>query len=41
MQAPGGIRIVELASTSGIQLLDEARLETAHTLGFGQATAAT
>lgn len=40
-EAPGGIGVVELASTSGIELLGERRIgEQAHTLGFGQAIAA-
>ncbi|MCK2023997.1 glycerate kinase [Microbacterium sp. kSW2-24] len=39
--APGGTGVVELASTSGIELLGERRIgEEAHTLGFGQAIAA-
>ncbi len=39
--APAGTAVVELASTSGIELLGERRLgEDAHTLGFGQAIAA-
>ncbi len=38
---PGGTGIVELASTSGIELLGDRRLPwDAHTLGFGQAIAA-
>lgn len=38
---PGGTGVVELASTSGIELLGERRIgEEAHTLGFGQAIAA-
>ncbi|MFF7294189.1 glycerate kinase [Microbacterium sp. NPDC008134] len=41
VDAPGGIGVVELASTSGIELLGERRFgEDAHTLGFGQAIAA-
>lgn len=40
-EAPGGTGVVELASTSGIELLGERRIgEEAHTLGFGQAIAA-
>ncbi|MFJ4255264.1 glycerate kinase [Microbacterium sp. NPDC090003] len=39
--APQGTGVVELASTSGIELLGERRVgEDAHTLGFGQAIAA-
>lgn len=39
--APGGTGVVELASTSGIELLGERRIgEEANTLGFGQAIAA-
>ncbi|WP_324014035.1 glycerate kinase [Microbacterium sp. JZ37] len=39
--APGGIGVVELASTSGIELLGDARRPwEASTLGFGQAIAA-
>nr|WP_274636990.1 glycerate kinase [Microbacterium bovistercoris] len=39
--APGGTGVVELAGTSGIELLGEARLPfDAHTVGFGQAIAA-
>lgn len=39
--APDGTGVVELASTSGIELLGARRLgEEAHTLGFGQAIAA-
>lgn len=38
--APGGTAVVELASTSGIELLDAPRPLDAHTLGFGQAIAA-
>lgn len=39
--APAGTAVVELASTSGIELLGERRFgEEAHTLGFGQAIAA-
>ncbi|WP_333783462.1 glycerate kinase [Microbacterium sp. ET2] len=38
---PGGTGVVELASTSGIELLgDELRPMDAHTIGFGQAIAA-
>ena len=36
---PGGVGVVELASTSGITLLDELAPLDAHTLGFGQAIA--
>ncbi|WP_345763670.1 glycerate kinase [Diaminobutyricibacter sp. McL0608] len=36
---PGGVGIVELATTSGITLLDELAPLDAHTLGFGQAIA--
>ncbi len=40
-EAPGGTGVVELASTSGIELLGDRRLPwDAHTLGFGQAIAA-
>jgi glycerate kinase len=40
-EAPHGTAVVELASTSGIELLGERRLgEDAHTLGFGQAIVA-
>lgn len=40
-EAPGGTAVVELASTSGIELLGERRLPwDAHTLGFGEAIAA-
>ncbi|QAY59062.1 glycerate kinase [Microbacterium protaetiae] len=40
-EAPGGTGVVELASTSGIELLGRARLPfDAHTIGFGQAIAA-
>lgn len=39
-QSPGGVGVVELASTSGIELLDGLRPWDAHTLGFGQAVAA-
>ncbi|WOF23618.1 glycerate kinase [Microbacterium betulae] len=40
-EAPGGIGVVELASTSGIELLgDDLRPWEASTLGFGQAIAA-
>jgi glycerate kinase len=39
--APGGTAVVELASTSGIELLGDRRLpHEAHTRGFGQAIAA-
>jgi glycerate 2-kinase len=38
--APGGTGVVELASTSGIELLRELRPEDAHTRGFGQAVVA-
>lgn len=39
--APDGVAVVELASTSGIELLGERRLPwDAHTRGFGQAIAA-
>lgn len=39
--APAGTAVVELASTSGIELLGERRLgEDAHTLGFGHAIVA-
>ena len=39
--APRGTGVVELASTSGIELLGDRRIgEDAHTLGFGQAIAA-
>jgi len=37
---PRGTGVVELASTSGIELLDELRPDAAHTIGFGQAIAA-
>lgn len=41
LDAPGGTAVVELASTSGIELLGTRRLgEDAHTLGFGQAVRA-
>ncbi|NEN07937.1 glycerate kinase [Diaminobutyricibacter tongyongensis] len=36
---PGGVGVVELASTSGITLLDELVPLDAHTLGFGEAIA--
>lgn len=39
-QSPGGVGVVELASTSGIELLDRLQPWDAHTLGFGQAVAA-
>lgn len=39
-EAPGGTAVVELASTSGIELLDAPRSWDAHTLGLGQAIAA-
>lgn len=38
--APQGTGVVELASTSGIELLTQLRPETAHTVGFGEAIAA-
>jgi glycerate 2-kinase len=38
--APGGTGVVELASTSGIDLLHGLRPDDAHTIGFGEATAA-
>lgn len=38
--APGGTAVVDLASTSGIELLDELRPWDADTTGFGQAIAA-
>lgn len=38
--APGGTAIVELGSTSGIELLDELQPLDAHTYGLGQAIAA-
>jgi glycerate 2-kinase len=38
--APGGTGVVELASTSGIELLHGLRPEDAHTIGFGEAIAA-
>ena len=38
--APHGVGVVELASTSGIELLDAPRPQDAHTVGFGQAIAA-
>lgn len=37
---PGGVGVVELASTSGLTLLDALLPHHAHTLGFGQAIAA-
>ncbi|MBB2498777.1 glycerate kinase [Amycolatopsis echigonensis] len=37
---PDGTGVVELASTSGLTLLDRPRPATAHTLGFGRAIAA-
>lgn len=37
---PGGVGVVELATTSGIGLLDDLRPESAHTEGLGQAVAA-
>lgn len=39
-ETPGGTGVVELASTSGIELLDALRPDDAHTAGFGQAIAA-
>lgn len=39
-EAPGGTAVVDLASTSGIELLDELRPWDADTTGFGQAIAA-
>ncbi len=38
--APGGTAVVDLASTSGIEMLDRLRPEDADTTGFGQAIAA-
>src|SRR3712207_7171809 len=38
--APGGAAVVDLASTSGIELLDELRPWDADTRGFGQEIAA-
>lgn len=40
LRLPDGSAVVELASTSGITLLDALRPLDAHTLGFGQAIAA-
>lgn len=40
LRLPDGTAVVELASTSGITLLDSRRVHTAHTRGFGQAIAA-
>lgn len=41
VEAPGGTGVVELASTSGIEMLGSRRMgEDAHTLGFGQAVRA-
>jgi glycerate 2-kinase len=40
LQLPDGRAVVELANTSGIELLDPLRPDTAHTFGFGQAIAA-
>lgn len=37
LRLPGGVAVVELASTSGITLLDPLRPLTAHTRGFGAA----
>lgn len=37
LRLPGGVAVVELASTSGITLLDPLRPLTAHTRGFGTA----
>ncbi|GAA3198776.1 glycerate kinase [Microbacterium terregens] len=39
-QAPSGTAVVELAATSGIEMLDELRPLEAHTYGLGQAIAA-
>lgn len=39
-EAPGGTAVVDLASTSGIELLDELRPWHADTTGFGQAISA-
>ncbi|WP_341933344.1 glycerate kinase [Microbacterium sp. LWO14-1.2] len=39
-ETPGGTAVVDLASTSGIELLDELRPADADTTGFGQAIAA-
>jgi len=39
-ESPRGTGVVELASTSGVELLEELRPNTAHTVGFGQAIAA-
>ena len=38
-ELPGGVGVVELASTSGITLLDELAPLDAHTFGFGEAIA--
>ncbi|MGV9718525.1 glycerate kinase [Rhodococcus pyridinivorans] len=40
LRLPDGRGVVELASTSGLCLLDQSRPDTAHTLGFGRAIAA-